>query len=68
VKLTRPDPFTVHTPVVELVTDFVPSPVVDTEGVKESPTCGEVGMLEIDGAVETNLTTVTDCTDPSAAR
>jgi hypothetical protein len=50
-KLTTPEPFTVHTPVVELVTVFVPSPFVETDGVNESPIFGDAGMLEIDGLV-----------------
>ena len=35
--------------VVELVTDFVPSPVVETTGVKEPLKIPEPGRLEMDG-------------------
>jgi hypothetical protein len=37
----------VHTDGVDDVTDFTPSPVVDTEGVNEPPTATEPGMFEI---------------------
>jgi hypothetical protein len=41
----------VHTDVVELVTDLVPSPVVETEGVNEPPILAEVGRFDTDGVV-----------------
>ena len=45
---TAPVPtFTVHTPVVELVTDVTPSLLVVNVGVNESPTTGDVGVLLI---------------------
>ena len=39
--------FTVHTPVVELVTDVTPSLLVTTVGVNDAPTGGKVGKLLI---------------------
>ena len=39
---------TVHTAVVELVTDFTPSLVVVKVGVNEVPTTGNAGTFEID--------------------
>jgi len=50
---TSPDPFTVHTPSVDEVTDFTPSPVVVTAGMNEPPTTRnvEAGRFEIVGAV-----------------
>ena len=40
---------TEQTAVVELVTNFVPSPVVDTDGTKPRPLLADDGRLEIDG-------------------
>jgi hypothetical protein len=50
-KLTTPEPLTEHTPNVELVTDFTPSPFVDTAGVNEPPTFGDAGRYAIAGDV-----------------
>ena len=51
-KLTTPE-LTVHTPVVDDVTDVVPSLEVETVGVNEPPTRGDVGMLVTVGEVGT---------------
>ena len=45
------EPSTVHAEVVELVTDVVPSLVVDTVGVKEPPKVPESGGLVMVGVV-----------------
>ena len=42
-------PSTVQTPVVELVTELAPSPVVDMIGMKLPPKVPDPGKLEIDG-------------------
>jgi hypothetical protein len=57
----------VHTDVVELVTDFTPSPVVETVGVKDPPKTAEPGTFGIEGAVGDNFPIVNDCGEPSAA-
>jgi len=49
IKDTRPEPATVQTEVVELVTDVVPSPEVDTVGVKDPPKVPDEGRLVMDG-------------------
>ena len=51
---------TVQTLVVELVTDLVPSPVVETTGVKEPETLPEPGMLEMDGVDGADGWVITD--------
>jgi hypothetical protein len=47
---TTPVPLTVQTSGVELVTLVTPSPVVDTEGVKDTPMTAAKGRLLIVGA------------------
>ena len=56
-----------QTEVVELVTDFVPSPVVDTVGVKEPPKVPEAGRLVMVGVVGVAWAMVKLWADPSAA-
>ena len=57
---------TVQTLVVELVTDFVPSPVVETTGVKEPLKIPEPGRLEMDGVDDEARLTVKLWLKPSA--
>jgi hypothetical protein len=57
----------VQTPVVELVTDVVPSPLVMTVGVKEPPNVPELGRFDTDGVVGVVREMVKLCVDPSAA-
>jgi hypothetical protein len=64
-KLTTPL-VTVQTLVVELKTDFVPSPVVETTGVKEPLKVPEPGRLVMLGVDEAALETVKLWLKPSA--
>ena len=57
---------TVQTLVVELVTDLVPSPVVETTGVKEPETLPEPGRFVMLGVDEAALETVKLWLEPSA--
>jgi hypothetical protein len=49
---------TVHTDVVDDVTDVSPSAVVDTEGVNEPPKLAESGIFETETVVEPVTTRV----------
>ena len=57
---------TVQTLVVELVTDFVPSPVVETTGVKEPLKIPEPGRFVMLGVEEVALEIVKLWLEPSA--